>query len=122
MIRKLKTLLILCFAMFLAAAAPAQGQNTINTFAGGGPDRAPALSATVPGPRGVAVDAAGNIYLSSDFISTTPYSNRIFLVDRTSLRSVLRRPVWSSLNRSLRYRSLRTFKDFSAAASAICSS
>jgi hypothetical protein len=31
------------------------------------------------------VDAAGNIYISSDFLSTTPYSNRIFLVDRTGV-------------------------------------
>ena len=78
--RKLNALLIPCFAFALVSVVPARGQNTINTYAGGGPDGAPALSATVPGPGGVAVDAAGQAYISSDFLATTPYSNRVFLV------------------------------------------
>jgi hypothetical protein len=86
MIRKLKTLLLLCFAMFLAAAAPAQGRNTINTFAGGGPDGAQLCRPLFQGLEGLRWTPRGTFS-------------------------------WY-----LRYRSLRTFKDFSAAASAICSS
>ena len=78
MICKLNTLLILCFASALASVVPAQGQNIINTYAGGGPDGAPALSATVPMPEGVAVDGAGNLYIASD-------SDRIFLVDTSGV-------------------------------------
>jgi len=88
MIRNLNTLLILCFASALASVVPAQGQNIINTYAGGGPDGAPALSATVPMPEGVAVDGAGNLYIGSDGITASPYSNRIFLVDTTGVLHV----------------------------------
>jgi hypothetical protein len=68
--RKLNALLTLGLALVLVSAVPAQGQNIISTYAGGGPDGAPASSATVPVPHGVAVDATGNVYISSNGITT----------------------------------------------------
>src|SRR5207244_11420630 len=54
--------------------------NIIHTYAGGGPDGIPALSANIPVPTAVATDAAGNIYVA------TPGGDRVFIVDRKSTR------------------------------------
>src|SRR5580693_8602255 len=69
---------------FLGICSQASGQNSvISTVAGSGPscgifqcgsfggDGAPAVSASLYGPSGVAVDASGNLYIADN------YNNRI---------------------------------------------
>jgi len=80
--RKVSIPLILCFALFSGskvhaqfAATPRIRNNTIHTYAGGGPDGVPALSANIPVPTAVATDFAGNIYIAA------PWGDRIFVVD-----------------------------------------
>ncbi|MDZ4798733.1 MAG: hypothetical protein SGI92_11260 [Bryobacteraceae bacterium] len=55
----------LLLAAIILAAPLASAQYGIRTYAGGGPDNLPAISANVGAPYGVAVDAAGNIYASA---------------------------------------------------------
>src|SRR6266566_1923388 len=80
--RKVSIPLILCFALFSGskvhaqfAATPRIRNNTIHTYAGGGPDGVPALSANIPVPTAVATDFASNIYIAA------PWGDRIFVVD-----------------------------------------
>src|SRR5467141_4072692 len=80
--RKVSIPLILCFALFSGskvhaqfAATPRIRNNIIHTYAGGGPDGIPALSANIPVPTAVATDAAGNIYIAA------PGGDRVFVVD-----------------------------------------
>ena len=64
-------------ALMLAAllvSLPASAQDIISTAIGGGPNGIPALDANVYNPLGVAVDAAGNFYI------TSYYQNRVFKV------------------------------------------
>src|ERR1700719_527354 len=49
-------------------------QNTVQTIAGGGPNRLPALKSSMGFPTGLALDSAGNVYV------TDLYSNRVFKV------------------------------------------
>jgi sugar lactone lactonase YvrE len=49
-------------------------QNTVQTIAGGGPNNLPALKSSMGSPTGVALDGAGNVYV------TDLYSNRVFKV------------------------------------------
>jgi sugar lactone lactonase YvrE len=65
----------LLFVVTVLAQAPAQSQNVINTIAGGGPNNVPAFQASVPGPKGVLVDGAGNFYYAA--------GNRVFKVDKS---------------------------------------
>ena len=44
---------------------PASGQGTIQTIAGGGPVNGTATAAYIPIPQGVALDASGNLYVST---------------------------------------------------------
>jgi len=53
----------------------AQTQNVITTFAGGGPNNVPALSANIGGASGLVFDAAGNLYVTA--------TNRVYKVDAT---------------------------------------
>jgi trimeric autotransporter adhesin len=55
-------------ALALVASSLAQAQDVIRTYAGGVPPSTPvaAVSASIGGPSGVATDAAGNVYFSSD--------------------------------------------------------
>ena len=57
---------IILLAILLEGAALAQ-QYTISTIAGGAPPPtpAPATSASIGNPAGIAADAAGNVYFSS---------------------------------------------------------
>lgn len=64
--------------MLLAGAAVAQN---IQTAAGGGPDNMPAVSANLGGPRGVAVDARGNLFIAS--------GSRVYKVDVSGLLTVV---------------------------------
>ncbi len=64
----------LCVFLLLSINLLAQTQ-IINTYAGGGPNNMPALSANLFGPNGVAVDVLGNYYVA------IPGQNRIFKVD-----------------------------------------
>ena len=80
--RKVSIPLILCFALFSGSKVHAQfaatariRNNIIHTYAGGGPDGVPALSANIPVPTAVAADFAGNIYIAA------PWGDRIFVVD-----------------------------------------
>jgi len=80
--RKRNVLLILCLALFSASKIHGQSRSTarihnnlIHTYAGGGPDGIPALSANIPVPTAVATDAAGNIYIAA------PGGDRVFVVD-----------------------------------------
>src|SRR5437016_4233663 len=81
--RKVSIPLILCFALFSGSKVHAQfaatprirNNTTIHTYAGGGPDGVPALSANIPVPTAVATDFAGNIYIAA------PWGDRIFVVD-----------------------------------------
>src|SRR5579863_5485285 len=68
----LSTLTLLSLVIF---AALSQAQNTIVTFAGGGPNNLPALSSSIGQPSGIAEDSAGNLFFADAM------SNRIFKVD-----------------------------------------
>lgn len=52
-------------------------QNTVQTIAGGGPNNLPALKSSMGTPTSVALDSAGNVYL------TDLYSNRVLRVSTT---------------------------------------
>ncbi len=80
--RQRNVLLLLCLALLSTLKVHAQSRATarvyediIHTYAGGGPDRIPALSANLPMPTAVATDSAGNIYIAA------PGGNRAFEVD-----------------------------------------
>lgn len=68
------------FGLVLASAVPAQ-QNSeaappvITTYAGGGPDGLPGISANLPTVGGLSVDANGTIYIASF------NGNRVFMMD-----------------------------------------
>jgi sugar lactone lactonase YvrE len=70
---------VICAAilLFVAGAASAQ-QDYINTFAGGGPNNVPAVTAPVYMPTGAAVDSAGNYYFST---VGSNYQHRVWKVN-----------------------------------------
>jgi hypothetical protein len=70
--RQRNVLLLLCLALLSTLKVHAQSRATalayediIHTYAGGGPDGIPALSANLPVPTAVATDSAGNIYIAA---------------------------------------------------------
>jgi hypothetical protein len=69
----MRTLLALLGLAVLPGVVSAQP--LLTTFAGGGPNGLPAGQANLAGPGGLAVDAAGNIYVAATF------ANRVFKVD-----------------------------------------
>src|SRR2546421_10126436 len=69
--RSLRTLSFVCFAMAFAVPASAQ---TIKTVAGGGPNHGPAILAAIA-PVGLAFDASGNYYVIA--------LNHVFRVEST---------------------------------------
>ena len=71
--RRVITLFVLFLTLGLARSA--NSQDIITTVAGGGPNNVPALSANLDNPIGVAVDAAGNLFIS------VLGNNHIFKVD-----------------------------------------
>src|SRR5262249_35829317 len=75
-------------ALLFPAAVEAQ---TITTVAGGGPNNIPALNAGVFYAFGVAVDATGNVFITS--LNTgqvnTEQVHRVFKVDRSGLLTVV---------------------------------
>ena len=80
--RQRNVLLLLCLGLLSTLKVHAQSRATarvyediIHTYAGGGPDGIPALSANLPVPTAVATDSAGNIYIAA------PGGNRVFVVD-----------------------------------------
>jgi len=80
--RQRNVLLLLCLGLLSTLKVHAQSRATarvyediIHTYAGGGPDGIPALSANLPVPTAVATDSAGNIYIAA------PGGNRVFAVD-----------------------------------------
>src|SRR5437016_10994859 len=88
--RNRNVLLVLCLALFSVSKVLAQSRatarlhnNIIHTYAGGGPDGIPALSANIPVPTAVATDAAGNIFIA------TPGGDRALVVDTTGKIRVL---------------------------------
>ena len=72
--RRVITLFVLFLTLGLVRSANAQ--NIITTVAGGGPNNVPAVSANI-NPEGVAVDAAGNLFIA-DIVT-----HHIFKVDMT---------------------------------------
>ncbi len=73
-------------ALMLAAllvSLPASAQDIITTAIGGGPNGIPALDANIYNPLGVAVDAAGNYYI------TSYYQNRVFKVSTAGTITVV---------------------------------
>src|SRR5437660_815761 len=80
--RQRNVLLLLCLGLLSTLKVHAQSrakarvyEDIIHTYAGGGPDGIPALSANLPVPTAVATDSAGNIYIAA------PGGNRVFVVD-----------------------------------------
>ncbi len=74
--RRVITLFVLFLTLGLARSANAQ--DIITTFAGGGPNNLPAVSANVDNPIGVAFDATGNLFfadLSNDRIRKVSFLN-----------------------------------------------
>ena len=67
----------------LPLGLPAQNQFIINTFAGGGPNHIPGVTAPLGNTFGVVVDASGNIYFSSIT------AHRVFKLDTSSIVSVV---------------------------------
>lgn len=62
-----RTIAVLTSLLWLVSGRIAEGQNTIQTIAGGGPNNLPALQSSLGYPTGIAWDAAGNFYvLDSD--------------------------------------------------------
>ncbi len=73
----------LCVGLALAVFIPrASAQYTINTVAGGGPNNVPAQQAGVGSPVSVALDRAGDVYISD------AYSNQIFKISSGTLTLV----------------------------------
>ena len=75
--RRVITLFVLFLTLGLARSA--NSQDIITTFAGGGPNNLPAVSANVDSPVGVAVDAAGNLFIADQA------NNRIRKVDTSGI-------------------------------------
>jgi trimeric autotransporter adhesin len=73
------TIRLAAVAIFLVGliAPAAWAQNTVQTIAGSGPNNLPALKSSLGSPTSVALDGAGNVYL------TDLYSNRVFKVAAT---------------------------------------
>jgi len=78
--------LIVCavIMLFISGVASPQ-QDIINNYAGGGPNNVPATSAPAALPVGVAVDALGNLYFSSQYTN----QHRVFKVSTTGTLTVL---------------------------------
>ena len=75
---KVRMSLFACLALGMVFSVPASAQNII-TVAGGGPNNAPAVSANLNGPIGVAVDASGNVYVAD----TNNHRIRVISLDGT---------------------------------------
>ena len=78
--RRVITLFVLFLTLGLVRSANAQ--NIITTVAGGGPNNVPAVSANI-NPEGVAVDAAGNLFIA-DIVT-----HHIFKVDTAGQLTVV---------------------------------
>ena len=74
--------LVICAAilLLLSGAANAQ-QDYINVYAGGGPNNVPAATAPAYTPTNVAVDAAGNVYYSSQ---GSNYQHRVWKITKST--------------------------------------
>ena len=70
-------------ALVLFAPHALLAQYAISTFAGGGPNNLTALNASIGYPGGVALDAAGNVYIADS------HSSHIFKVDTTNNLTVV---------------------------------
>ncbi len=68
-----------------ALTALSPGQAVIETVGGGGPIDVPALEASLPHPHGLAVDAAGNLYVGT----VHGPQSRVSRVDPTGLHTVI---------------------------------
>ena len=68
---------VVFFALVLFAPHTLLAQYNISTVAGGGPKNLAALSASIGYPGNVALDEAGNAYISDS------YSSRVLKVDTT---------------------------------------
>jgi hypothetical protein len=68
-----------CLLVLFCGALSAQNPNFISTVAGGGSVNGPATGANadIPGPSGVAMDSAGNLYIAS------PGAQQVYKVDPT---------------------------------------
>ncbi|HEV2233615.1 MAG TPA: hypothetical protein VGV68_09465 [Terriglobia bacterium] len=72
----MRRLIIVTYLIALAlVSGSARAQDVISTFAGGGPNNLPAISANVDQPTSVAVAPSGVFYIAS------PSQNRVFKVD-----------------------------------------
>jgi hypothetical protein len=69
----------LCVLCLVLAPVASQAQNTISTYAGGGPVGNTASTVDLPGPSGVLRDAALNTYIAA------PYSTYVFEVTGTAV-------------------------------------
>jgi len=65
----MRRLLIFAFPLLLASLCSAQQMWVIATVAGGGPNNLPATGAAIGSVGGVAVDGAGNLYVTTEFSS-----------------------------------------------------
>lgn len=74
--------LLLALVSFVALL-PCLAQQTITTYAGGGPNNLPAKQANLPKPEGIVQDGAGNVYIAD---ST---ANRVYKVDTSGTLTVL---------------------------------
>src|SRR2546423_14523925 len=88
--RKRNVLLILCLALFSTSKIHGQSRatarlhnNKIHTYAGGGPDGIPALSANIPVPTAGGAGAARKNFIP------TPGGGRGFLVETTGKKKVV---------------------------------
>lgn len=73
MMRRL--IIVTCLIALALVSGSARAQDVISTFAGGGPNNLPAISANVDQPTSVAVATSGVFYIAS------PSQNRVFKVD-----------------------------------------
>jgi sugar lactone lactonase YvrE len=73
----LRVLCPLLLILFIVTVPSAQGQNTVQTIAGGGPNNLPALKSSMGSPGAVDIDGVGNVYIAD------LYSERILRVDTT---------------------------------------
>ena len=72
--------------LFITSQAASAQQDTINNFAGGGPNNIPATSAAAPIPTGIALDGSGNLYYATE----ADNQSRIFKVNlSTGILTVL---------------------------------
>jgi sugar lactone lactonase YvrE len=78
-----KLLVTLLPLLFFGVSALTLNAGSIDTYAGGGPDNLPALSANLGLPTGVALDGSGSIYIVDN------RNHRIFKVDGTGRMSVV---------------------------------